>query len=69
MLGIVLRFPLVDMCGIRAEFNQRAHASANGLVGTGFASRYQLGPVSRCKATTSSSFSLNSNRVTTNLLS
>ena len=48
-------------------------ASANGLVGTGFASRYQLqipervfkDPTGRCVATTPSSLSLTSNRVTT----
>ena len=47
--------------------------SANGLVGTGFASRYRSnqelafkGPLSRRKATTPSSLSLTSKRVTTN---
>ena len=48
--------------------------SANGLVGTGFVSRYRLqpragffkGPMGRCMATTPSSFSITSNRVTTN---
>ena len=40
---------------------------ANGLVGTVFASRYWLQPrVGRCKATTLSSLSPTSNRVTTN---
>ena len=50
-----------------------AMSLANGLVGTGIASRYRLqpragskGPVGRCKATTPSSFSLTSNRITTN---
>ena len=51
-----------------------AMSSANGLVGTGFASRYRLLPragflkaqIGRCKATTLSSLSLTSNRVTTN---
>ena len=51
-----------------------AMSSANGLVGTGFASRYRLLPragclkaqMGRCKATTLSSLSLTSNRVTTN---
>ena len=49
-----------------------AMTSANGLVGTGFASRYRLQPrtifkhpMGRCKATTPSSLSLTSNRVTT----
>ena len=49
-----------------------AMTSANGLVGTGFASRYRFQPravfkvpLGRCKATTLSSFSLDSNRVTT----
>ena len=48
-----------------------AMSLANGLVGTGFTSRYRLipkqvfkGPVGRCKTTTSSSLSL-----TINLLS
>ena len=48
-------------------------SSANGLVGTGFASRYRLqsravfkDPMGRCKTTTPSSLSLASNRVTTN---
>ena len=47
-------------------------SSANGLVGTGFESQYRLqprasfkGPLGRCKATTSSSFSLTSNMVRT----
>ena len=46
---------------------------ANGLVCTGFASRYRLqpravfkDPMGRCLATTPSSLSLTSNRVTTN---
>ena len=50
-----------------------ATALANWLVGTGFASRYPLhhrvgfkGPMGRGKATTPSSLSLTSNRVTTN---
>ena len=50
-----------------------AMSSANGLVGTGIVSRYQLqsragfkGPMGRCKATKPSSLSLTSNRVTTN---
>ena len=49
-----------------------AMSSVNGLVGTGFASRYRLQPravpvgVGRCKAITPSSFSLTSNGVTTN---
>ena len=50
-----------------------AKSSAKRLVGTGFVSWYWLqpkqvfkGPMSRCKATTPSSFSLISNRVTTN---
>ena len=43
-----------------------AMSSANGLVGTGFASRVFKGPTSRCKTTTPSSFSLTSNRVTSN---
>ena len=47
-----------------------AKASANGLVGTGFASRYRYrvfkGPMGGCMATTPSSLSLTSNRVTTN---
>ena len=50
-----------------------AMSSANGLVGTGFTSRYRLqpragfkDPMGRCKATTPSSLSLTSNRVTTN---
>ena len=50
-----------------------AMSSAMGLVGTGFASWYWLNPeqvfkspVGRCKATTPSSLSLTSNRVTTN---
>ena len=53
-----------------------AMSSANGLVGTVFASRYWLqpqrvfkGPMGRCMATTPSSLSLPSNRVTTNTLS
>ena len=48
-------------------------SSANGLVGTGFASRYRLqprvglkDPMGRCMATTPSSLSLTSNRITTN---
>ena len=48
-------------------------SSANGLVGTGFASHYGSNPervfkdpIGRCMATTPSSFSLTSNRVTTN---
>ena len=48
-------------------------SSANGLVCTGFASRYGSNPervfkdpIGRCMATTPSSFSLTSNRVTTN---
>ena len=51
-------------------------SSANGLVGTGFASQYRLqpraffkDPMGRCMATTPSSLSLTSNRVTTNHLS
>ena len=47
-------------------------SSANGLVGTGFASRHRLqhraglkGSVSRCKVTTPSSLSLTSKRVNT----
>ena len=42
-------------------------SSANGLIGTGFASRYRCvfkGPMGMCKATTPSSLSLTSNRVT-----
>ena len=46
-----------------------AMSSVNGLVDTGFASRYRLqprvgffkGPMGRCNATTPSSFSLTSN--------
>ena len=52
-----------------------AMSSANELVGAGFASRYSLqprvgfkGPMGRCLATTPSSLSLTSNRVTINLL-
>ena len=52
-----------------------AKSSANGLVGTGFASQYWLHPrasfkcpMGRCKATTPSSFSLTSNSFTTNYL-
>ena len=48
-------------------------SSVNGLVGTGFASRYWPNPervfktpVGRCMATAPSSLSLTSNRVTTN---
>ena len=50
-----------------------AKSLANGLVGTGFVSRYRLqpiadfkGPMGRCKATTPSSLSLTSKRVTSN---
>ena len=50
-----------------------AMSSANGVVGTGFASQYQLqpragfkNPMGRCMATTPSSLSLTSNRVNTN---
>ena len=50
-----------------------AKSSVNGLVGTGFASRYGSnpelvfkGPMGRCKVTIPSSLSLTSNRVTTN---
>ena len=47
-----------------------AMSSANGLVGTGFATRYRLQPragqMGRCKTTTPSSPSLTSSRVTTN---
>ena len=48
-----------------------AKSSANGLVGTGFASRSNpervfKDPMGRCKATTPSSLSLTSNRFTTN---
>ena len=50
-----------------------AKSSANGQGGTGFASGYRLilragfkSPMGRCKATTHSSFSLTSNRVTIN---
>ena len=53
-----------------------AMSSANGLVVTGFASRYRLqtewvfkGPMGRCKATTHSYFSLTGLLLTTNLLS
>ena len=50
-------------------------SSANGLVGTGFTSRYRLqpravfkGPMIRCKANTHSFLSRTSNRVTIKLL-
>ena len=44
-----------------------AKSSANVLVGTGIASRIFLkGPMGRCKATTPSSFSITSKRVTPN---
>ena len=58
---------------IQVDMQPVAMSSADGLEGTGFASRYQLqprvffkGPVDRCKTTTPSSLSLTSNRAITN---
>ena len=65
----------LPQCSITGPDGTVAKSSANGLVGTEFASWYRLiprvfkGPVGRCKAAIPSSFSLTSNRVTTNLLS
>ena len=62
-------------CGISLA-NAVAKSSPNGLVGAGFAFGTDFNPewgfkgsLGRCKATTSSSLSLTSSRVTTNLLS